>query len=125
MTEIKSEPKRGLSNYWIELVGMDSLHRSGAAIMHFKISVRDGTKEFSSTTIPITVDGGEGSLDATAGTGSGAPKTAASRTSGWLSSALSISIGEIMDAPRIMTSLAGVTPHSPCAGSSEILLTTV
>ena len=66
MAEIKSEPKRGLSNYWIELVGMDSLHRSGAAIMHFKISVRDGAKELSSTTIPITVDGGEGSLDATA-----------------------------------------------------------
>jgi hypothetical protein len=66
MAEIKSEPKRGRSNYWIELVGMDSLHRSGAANVHFKISARDGTKELFSTTIPMTVHGGGANLDATA-----------------------------------------------------------
>jgi hypothetical protein len=66
MAEIKSEPKRGRPNYEIELINIDNLHRSGAANINFKISARDGAKELFSTTIPMTVHGGEASLDATA-----------------------------------------------------------
>jgi hypothetical protein len=66
MAEIKSELKRGRSNYSIELTGMEKLHPSGAGIVNFQISARDGQKEIVLASLPITVHAGPGGLDAMA-----------------------------------------------------------
>ena len=62
--EVSAE--RGNSNYSIGLVGMERLHPSNAGVVNFQISAQDGQQEFVLATLPITVDGGQPGLDATA-----------------------------------------------------------
>jgi hypothetical protein len=66
MAKTEGEPRRGRSNYRLQLTGIERIHRAGAGIVTFQILAQDGQKEIVLATLPITVDAGPGGLDGVA-----------------------------------------------------------